>query len=129
MVAPLTSTASLHGPICISYMNAPPRQGPKLTSSSSQAFPSRTHSGRFRCFKDYSPNSSSSASLGTTSVHAHLEVHTIINPQTITPKKQQTYKIRVYNLLFIHSWGYTRLNVFVHRHRIPPQRWLGGNVH
>jgi hypothetical protein len=105
MAAPLTSTASLHGPICISCMNPPPRQVPKLKSSSSQqAFQSRTHTGRFGCLKAYSPNSSSSGSLGTTSVHAHLEVHIIINPQTTPLKKQQTYKIGVYNLLFIHSW-------------------------
>jgi hypothetical protein len=79
---PLYSVSSvLHGTVCISPMNVP-RLALELSSSSSQAFQSRTHTGGaggFGRMKAYGPNSSSSA---TTVVHAQSQVHLVIRPQT-----------------------------------------------
>jgi len=79
---PLYSVSSvLQGAVCISPMNVP-RLALELSSSSSQAFQSRTHTaggGGFGRMKAYGPNSSSSA---TTVVHAQLQVHLVIRPQT-----------------------------------------------
>ncbi|KAH9542884.1 hypothetical protein CY35_13G031600 [Sphagnum magellanicum] len=70
---PLYSVSSvLHGAVCISPMNVP-RLALELSSSSSQAFQSRTHTaggGGLGRMKAYGPNSSSSA---TTVVHAQLQ--------------------------------------------------------
>ncbi|CAM6029117.1 unnamed protein product [Sphagnum balticum] len=69
---PLSSVSSvLHGAVCISPMNVL-RLALELSSSSSQAFQSRTHTagGGFGRMKAYGPNSSSSA---TTVVHAQLQ--------------------------------------------------------
>jgi len=79
---PLYSVSSvLHGAVCISPMNVP-RLALELSSSSSQAFQSRTHTaggGGLGRMKAYGPNSSSSA---TTVVHAQLQVHLVIRAQT-----------------------------------------------
>jgi hypothetical protein len=108
MAAPLTSTASLHGPICISCMNPPPRQVLKLKSSSSQqAFQSGTHTGRLGSLKAYSPNSSSSASLGKTSVHAHLEAESSI--ESNDTKFQQQHQVQDFVIpRFVHPFCHTR---------------------
>jgi hypothetical protein len=79
---PLSSVSSiLHVAVCISPMNVP-RLALELSSSTSQAFQSRTHTaaGGFGRMKAYGPNSSSSA---TTVFHAQLQVHLVIRPQTI----------------------------------------------
>lgn len=69
---PLSSVSSvLYGAVCISPTNVP-RLALELSSSSSQAFQSRTRigGGGFGRMKAYGPNSSSSA---TTVVHAQLQ--------------------------------------------------------
>jgi hypothetical protein len=79
---PLYSVSSVrHGAVGISPMNVP-RLALELSSSSSQAFQSRTRpgGGGFGRMKAYGPNSSSSA---TTVVHAQLQVHLVTSPQTI----------------------------------------------
>ncbi len=79
---PLSSVSSvLHGAVCISPMNVP-RLALELSSTSSRAFQSRTRTGGggFGRRKANGPNSSSSA---TTVVHAQLQVHLVIRPQTI----------------------------------------------